>query len=130
MNNSFNTATTKTDTNAALIDSDHVQGTDVYDPDGKNIGSIKRLVIDKVSGRVAYTVAQFGGFLGLGGRDYTIPWAKLTYDTSLNGFRTNVTEDQLRGAPAFGNNGDDDVYPDRSSERTLNDYYGSSYYWE
>jgi hypothetical protein len=47
----------------------------------------------------------------------------------LGGFRTNVTENQLRGAPAFDRSGDDD-YPSRDRERVLNDYYGSSYYWE
>jgi hypothetical protein len=30
-----------------------------------------------------------------------MPWSKLTYDTSLGGYRTDITEDQLRGAPAF-----------------------------
>jgi sporulation protein YlmC with PRC-barrel domain len=128
MNDGLGTTTTETGTSSSLIDSDHVQGTSVFDTGGKNIGTIKRLVIDKVSGRVAYTVAQFGGFLGLGGEEYTIPWSTLTYDTSLGGFRTNVTEDQLRGAPAFDRSGDD--YPGRNRERVFNDYYGSSYYWE
>ncbi len=67
MNDGLGTTTTETGTSSSLIDSDHVQGTSVFDTGGKNIGTIKRLVIDKVSGRVAYTVAQFGGFLGLGG---------------------------------------------------------------
>jgi hypothetical protein len=33
-----------------------VRGTTVYDPQGSNIGSIKRLMIEKISGRVAYAV--------------------------------------------------------------------------
>ena len=37
-----------------LIESDHIEGTAVYDADGKRIGTIKRLVIEKVSGHVAY----------------------------------------------------------------------------
>ena len=36
----------------------------MYDPRGNDIGSIKRLMIEKVSGRVAYAVMTFGGFLG------------------------------------------------------------------
>ena len=43
-----------------------VEGTTVYDPTGNNIGSIKRLMIEKISGRVAYAVMSFGGFLGMG----------------------------------------------------------------
>jgi hypothetical protein len=89
---------------------------------------IKRLVIDKVSGRVVYTVASFGGFLGMGGDEYTIPWNKLNYDTSLGGYLTDITGEQLRGAPAFGRNTDDEWF-DRENERTLYDYYDSPYYW-
>jgi len=61
---------------STLIDSKRVEGTEVFDLNGKHIGSIKRLVLDKTSGRVVYTVASFGGFLGLGGNEYTIPWNK------------------------------------------------------
>ena len=35
-----------------LIESDHIEGTAVYDANGKQIGTIKRLVIEKVSGHV------------------------------------------------------------------------------
>jgi len=48
-----------------LIESDHVEGTEVYDASGKRIGTIKRLVIEKVSGHVVYAVTALGGFLGL-----------------------------------------------------------------
>ena len=51
-------------TGKPLIESDRVEGTTVYDPDGNNIGSIKRLMIEKISGKVAYAVMSFGGFLG------------------------------------------------------------------
>ena len=53
-------------TGKPLIESDRVEGTTVYDPAGNNIGSIKRLMIEKLSGRVAYSVMSFGGFLGIG----------------------------------------------------------------
>jgi len=120
--------TSDTSGTSSLVDSKRVEGTDVYDPNGKHIGTIKRLVLDKVSGRVVYTVANFGGFLGMGGDEYTIPWSRLSYDTSLGGFVTTVTEEQLRGSPDFGRNNEMDRY-DRDSERELNDYYESPYYW-
>jgi hypothetical protein len=37
-------------TGKPLIESDRVEGTTVYDPQGKNIGSIKRLMIEKSAG--------------------------------------------------------------------------------
>jgi sporulation protein YlmC with PRC-barrel domain len=117
-----------TGSNSNLIDSKRVEGTRVFDPTGKHIGAIKRLVLDKTSGRVVYTIAQFGGFLGMGGDEYTIPWNKLNYDTTLGGYVTNVTEEQLKGAPDYGRNPDDNWF-DRNNERTLNDHYGSQYYW-
>jgi hypothetical protein len=40
-------------TGKPLIESDRVEGTTVYDPQGNNIGNIKRLMIEKISGRVA-----------------------------------------------------------------------------
>ena len=88
-------------TGKPLIESDRVDGTTVYDAKGKSIGSIKRLMIEKMSGQVAYAVMSFGGFLGMGEQEHTVPWNALHYDTSLGGFRTNVTEEQLRGAPAY-----------------------------
>lgn len=74
-----------------LIASDKVEGTRVYGPDDKHIGSIERVIIEKRSGRVAYAVLGFGGFLGLGEDHYPLPWAKLTYDEKLGGYRTDVT---------------------------------------
>ena len=37
----------------------------------------------------------------MGTEEHAIPWNKLTYDTRLGGYRTDITEQQLRGAPAF-----------------------------
>jgi sporulation protein YlmC with PRC-barrel domain len=42
--------------NHQLISSTDVEGTNVYDPSGKKIGEIDHLMIDKISGRVAYAV--------------------------------------------------------------------------
>ena len=48
--------------------------TTVFDLEGRDIGTIKRLLIEKVSGRVVYVDITFGGFLGLGSHHHTIPW--------------------------------------------------------
>ena len=93
-----------------------------------NIGSIKRLMIEKISGRVAYAVMSFGGFLGMGTEEHAVPWNKLTYDTNLGGYRTDITEQQLRGAPAFSRDSTYD-WNDRNRERELHDYYSAPYYW-
>ena len=115
-------------TGKPLIESDRVEGTTVYDPNGNNIGSVRRLMIDKMSGRVAYTVIAFDTFLGLGGEEFTLPWSKLTYDPGLDGFRTDITEEQVRGAPAFYRDRDYD-WRDRAQERELHEYWRSPFYW-
>ena len=82
-----------------LIASDRVEGTRVYGADGKHIGSIERLIIGKKDGRVAYAVLSFGGFLGIGHDHYPLPWEKLSYDTQLDGYRIDLTKEQIEGAP-------------------------------
>ena len=81
----------------SLIGSDKVEGTAVYGADERKIGSVQRIMIDKISGEVAYAVVSFGGFLGMGEDYYPMPWPNLKYDTRLDGYRVGVTEDQLKG---------------------------------
>ena len=114
---------TKTRETAGLIGSDKVEGTAVYDAKGEKMGSIERIMIGKRSGQVAYAVLSFGGFLGLGSDYYPIPWDSLSYDTTLGGYRTNLTEQQLKGAPKYtGNNWD---WEDRERGRKVYEYYGT-----
>jgi hypothetical protein len=44
------------------ISREDIHGTTVYGSGGNNIGEIDHLIIDKLSGRVAYAVMSFGGF--------------------------------------------------------------------
>jgi hypothetical protein len=104
-----------------VIESDRVEGTHVYDQRGSRIGTIKRLLIEKVSGRVLYVDVTFGGFLGIGVHHHTIPWEKLSYDKERGGYRTDITEAQVRDAPAFY--GDDEMWPDRKRQNELRDYW-------
>jgi len=111
--------------NHQLISSEDVEGTEVYDAAGKDIGKVDHLMIDKVSGSVAYAVISFGGFLGLGHSHYPVPWGALKYDSSLGGFRTNITEQQLKDAPDFS----DDSWSDRNWETRTHQHYNTPQYW-
>lgn len=95
------TGTVHTKLTHDLIESDRVEGTNVYRSDGTKIGSIERLMIDKYSGQVAYAVMSFGGFLGLGHDHYPVPWAKLDYNPELGGYEVNISETELKNAPHF-----------------------------
>jgi hypothetical protein len=61
--------------------------------------------------------------LGIGAEEHAVPWNKLTYDTNLGGYRTDITEEQLRGAPAFSRDPNFD-WSDRAREQELHEYYG------
>jgi PRC-barrel domain len=106
-----------------LIGSDKVEGTAVFGADAEKIGSIERVMIDKVSGKVSYAVLSFGGFLGIGHDHYPLPWQSLKYDTRLGGYVTGITESQLRGAPKYGNDNEWN-WSDPARGRAVNDYYG------
>jgi sporulation protein YlmC with PRC-barrel domain len=110
-----------------LIASDKVEGTKVYDLRGEHIGAIKRILLEKRSGKVSYAVLSFGGFLGIGDEHYPLPWSKLNFDPELNGYRVDVTKEQIEGAPKY--DGDDDDYLTSDRGRHVYDYYGVAPYW-
>jgi hypothetical protein len=85
----------------SLIASDKVEGTTVYGADCQKIGRIENMMIDKLSGKVAYAVLSFGGFLGLGTDRYPLPWSVLRYDENLSGYLIHLSSEQLKGAPRF-----------------------------
>lgn len=108
-----------------LIGSDKVEGTAVYGADNRKIGSVERVMIDKVSGQVSYAVLGFGGFLGIGDEHYPLPWQSLKYDTNLGGYRTGLTADKLKGAPRYSNDNTWN-WDDPARARRVNEYYGVS----
>ena len=110
-----------------LIGSDKVEGTNVYRSNGERIGEIERIMLEKRSGKVAYAVMSFGGFLGFGDDYYPLPWALLTYDEALGGYKVDVTDEQLEGSPKFARDNWD--FGDRAKEAALFDYYGTPPYW-
>ena len=111
-----------------LIGSDKVEGTPVYRPDGERVGQIERVMIDKLSGKIAYTVMSFGGFLGVGEDYYPLPWQLLTYNPQLGGYEVNIGEEQLKGAPKFAKNESWDWSP--AGGRLVFNHYGLPPYWE
>lgn len=114
-----------TSTHGSLVSSSDVTGTEVYGSDGSHIGTIDHLMIDKQSGKVAYAVMGFGGFLGLGEDHHPVPWNKLDYDPARGGFVTDLTEAAVKGAPEHR----DDWHADRDWETRIHEHYGVPHYW-
>jgi len=111
-----------------LIAADKVEGTTVYNRAGEKLGTVDSIMIDKLSGEVAYAVMSFGGFLGMGKDHYPLPWSVLTYDQTMGGYVVDLDPDLLKNAPGY--EGDDKVdWADEAWNRRLHDYYGVPPYW-
>ena len=113
----------------SLIASDKVEGTPVYRSNGEKVGKIERIMVDKFSGKVAYAVMSFGGFMGMGEDYYPLPWSVLKYNPRLDGYEVNISEQQLKGAPKFGKHESWD-WSDRARGQKVYGYYGVSPYWD
>src|SRR5690348_29699 len=53
-------------------------GDRVRNPAGEDLGKVEEIMIDVASGRVAYVVVSFGGFLGIGDKLFAVPWRALS----------------------------------------------------
>jgi len=95
---------------------------------GDKVGTIERVMIDKRAGKVAYAVMSFGGFLGMGQDYVALPWHMLRYNENLDAYEMNITENQLRGAPAVAQGWDTGTVS-RNWERDVHTYYGVDPYW-
>ena len=85
--------------NAGVISASKVTGTNVYNTDGEHLGEIYDIMLDKRSGKIAYAVMSFGGFLGIGERYHTLPWSTLKYDTRQGGYVVAPIPDRVPLAP-------------------------------
>jgi hypothetical protein len=109
-----------------LIGSDKVEGTAVYRSNGDKVGAIARVMIDKRSGKVAYAVMSFGGFMGIGEEYYPLPWSLLTYNPRLEGYEVNVSDQQLQGAPKYSTH---ETWDWNRRGQAVDDYYHVPPYW-
>ena len=93
------------DSDHRLISSRRIEGTRVYDREGERLGTIYSVMIDKVSGQVAYAVMKLRGFSS--NLVHPLPWQVLTYDVGRNGYTVDLTSEQLAQAPTLALDGAD-----------------------
>ena len=110
-----------------LISANRVTGTEVYNHEGTHLGSIDDVMLHRHTDRIAYAIMSFGGFLGIGEKYHPVPWSVLSYDEGRGGYVVNLTEDQLRDAPAFTR--DDIREDDRAWREPVYTHYGVTPYW-
>jgi sporulation protein YlmC with PRC-barrel domain len=112
-----------------IMAADTLEGNEVKNPQGENLGEIQHIMIDVLSGRVAYAVLSFGGVFGVGDKLFAIPWTALQLDTDNKCFVLSASKEQLKSAEGF----DKDHWPswaDQRWARGLHEFYGAPLYWE
>ena len=104
-------------------------GDAVVDRNGQELGEIREIMLDVPTGRIAYAVLAFGGFLGMGDKLFAVPWSALTLDADHKCFILDVDRERLREAPGFDKN----HWPSMAQPTwasTVYRFYGVDPYWE
>jgi hypothetical protein len=120
--------TLEKDETVNLIAASKVNGTKLFTRSRERAGEIEDVMIDKISGHVAYAVAAFGGFLGIGEKRRAIPWSVLHYDTELDGYVANVDDSVLKDAPNEIPT-DERYYRDLDWNSRIYTHFGVPPYW-
>ena len=113
-----------------VLSASSIIGSQVINPEGEQLGSIKDMVVDLDDAQIAYAVLSFGGIMGLGDKLFAIPLEALTFDTQSNHAVLDVDREVLKNAPGF----DKEKWPDVAEYeagwlRNIYEYYGYSPYW-
>ena len=112
-------------------DGDPLKGSDVVgmtvrNHENEDLGTINDGVIDEQSGRVRYAALSFGGWWGIGGKLFAVPWQAMTMrqdDDDLY-LVLNKSKQELENAPGF----DDDNWPqtaNKSFQQEVDTFYGT-----
>ena len=90
---------------SSYIQTSKLVGRKVKSSEGKEVGIIKDVVIDRGNGCVSYTVLSTGGagtgVISGGGKIVAVPWAVYSPTSDLSVLTVNVDRDKIYNAPAF-----------------------------
>lgn len=95
---------------------------------GEDLGRVEELMVDVESGRIAYAVLSFGGFLGFADKLFAIPFEALAIDNEHERFELDVPRERLEQAQGFYK----DDWPDFADRRWgegVYRHYGVATYW-
>ncbi len=109
-----------------LIASDRVEGTVVYNRRGERLGTIERVMIDKLSGQVQFAVLSSGGFLGIGESFHPLPWGVLNYDPNQGGYVVDLDRNSLQSAPYY-TGANEPNWSDREWQQAIGKHYKIDY---
>ena len=79
-------------------------------------------MIDIYCGQVAYAIASFGGFFGIGANWLPLPWKALSYQSNVAGYVVDVDRPTLEKAPRYASTNDPD-WSDRAYTQEIEQYW-------
>jgi len=112
-----------------VLSANTLEGDSVRNSADEDLGTIKEIMIDIPTGRVAYAVVSFGGVLGIGDKLFAVPWSALKVDEDEKCFILDVDKNSLENAPGF----DKDNWPDMADTvwgAEIYRYYDAKPYWD
>lgn len=83
----------------------------VVDAAGNDLGEVEDFILDLNTGQARYGLVDFGGFLGVAENTVAVPYTEMRVLAGEDGepndtaFQLDVTEETLRSAPLFDENG-------------------------
>ena len=104
-------------------------GDKVRNAAGEDLGKVDEIMIDIPTGRVAYAVVSFGGFMRMGNKLFAIPWSALAVDEDEKCFILDVDRQTLETAPGFDKNNWPDM-EDETFRTQVYKHYNADPYWE
>jgi hypothetical protein len=106
-----------------------ILGSTIKNPQGKDLGTMKDLVVSPSDNRVVYAVLSFGGVLGLGEKLFAVPLHALKHAAEAKTFVLEIAPEQLHNAPEFNQNN----WPQMTDPQwiaTVYTFYGLQPYWQ
>jgi sporulation protein YlmC with PRC-barrel domain len=118
------------DEKTCLFRSSKLIGMNVHNLTDDDLGEIKELVLDPSHHRVSYFVLKSGGFLGMGGKLFAIPWEVVQVDQQGDDERLtlDMTKERFENAPEY----QESDWNRMSDPKWVEDvyiYYGTRPYW-
>ena len=95
----------------------------VVNRDSDELGTVRHVMIDVASGRVAYAVLGFGGVFGIGEALLPIPWSALSHDADRDALVLDIARERLERAPRFDAE-ELSCLADPSRAQAIADFYG------
>ena len=105
-----------------------LNGTNVVNFQGKDIGHIEDMMIDLNTGRILYAVLSFGGILGIGNKLFAVPFESFSIDQKDEKFILDIDKDRLEDAPGF-NKDNWPIHSDTTFQTEVYSYYNVKPYW-